>query len=162
MNSNDRTVKLSPREVFVLRRMSDKRRAERIAQFVMRLVERTLILEVVILLALMLASCNPYAELYPTSAPTARASAQTATAAAIITATATAAPTARASAQCTVTTGAPVGYLNLRTGAGVQFAIIRVLAEGEVLTVIHVGAWHEVTDAQGHHGYINSNYCEAQ
>ncbi len=61
---------------------------------------------------------------------------------------------------CTVTTGAPVGYLNLRNGAGVQYAVIRVLTEGEVLTVVTRGAWHEVTDTRGNHGYINSTYCK--
>lgn len=61
---------------------------------------------------------------------------------------------------CTVSTGVPAGYLNLRSGAGMQYRVIRVLNEGEVLTVNTRGEWHEVTDAQGNHGFINSNYCK--
>lgn len=99
-----------------------------------------------VLLAI-LTSCNPYEELQtattttqPTKVPPAGQS-----------------PTPHT---CTVTTGVPAGYLNLRTGEGTSYAVIRVLNEGETLTVITRGAWHEVTDAQGNHGYINSRYCK--
>ena len=61
---------------------------------------------------------------------------------------------------CTVQTGVPTGYLNLRTGAGTDYAVIRVVNEGETLTVIHFDTWLEVLDAQGHQGYVNSNYCK--
>ena len=61
---------------------------------------------------------------------------------------------------CTVQTGVPSGYLNLRTGAGTQYAVIRVLNEGETLTITKLGAWFEVSDKQGNRGYINSHFCK--
>lgn len=60
---------------------------------------------------------------------------------------------------CTVSTGAPQGYLNLRSGAGVDYPVLRVLNEGETLTIMQRGAWLEVLDASGV-GYVNSNYCK--
>src|SRR5687767_4489720 len=41
---------------------------------------------------------------------------------------------------CTVTTGYERGTLNSRTGPGTRYAVIRVLTEGETLTVIARGA----------------------
>lgn len=61
---------------------------------------------------------------------------------------------------CTVSTGVPEGGLNLRTGAGTEYSVIRVLNEGEVLRVITTGQWLEVIDSQGNQGFINSTYCE--
>jgi uncharacterized protein YgiM (DUF1202 family) len=61
---------------------------------------------------------------------------------------------------CTVQTGVSSGYLNLRTGAGTQYALVRVLSEGEILTVIKFGTWLEVSDGRGNQGYVNSNYCK--
>jgi uncharacterized protein YraI len=61
---------------------------------------------------------------------------------------------------CTVQTGVPSGYLNLRTGAGTDYAAVRVLSEGETLTVIKFGTWLEVLDTHGNQGYVNSNYCK--
>ena len=62
---------------------------------------------------------------------------------------------------CTVTTGAGVhGALNLRTCAGTDCAVIRVLAEGEILQVLTPGHWLEVMTEQNEHGYINSKYCK--
>lgn len=61
---------------------------------------------------------------------------------------------------CTVSTGVPAGYLNLRAGPGMEYAVLRVLNEGEVLTIVTPGAWHEVTDAEGNTGYVNSTYCK--
>jgi uncharacterized protein YgiM (DUF1202 family) len=61
---------------------------------------------------------------------------------------------------CTVRTGVSSGYLNLRTGAGTDFAVIRVVNEGEVLKVIKFGTWLEVLDGHGNQGYVNSNYCK--
>lgn len=60
---------------------------------------------------------------------------------------------------CTVQTGVPAGYLNLRIGAGTQYAVIHVLTEGEVLQVIERGAWLEVINEQGNQGFINGRYC---
>jgi uncharacterized protein YgiM (DUF1202 family) len=62
--------------------------------------------------------------------------------------------------QCTVQTGMPSGYLNLRTGAGTHYPVARVLVEGEVLTVIARGAWLEVEDKEGNSGFVNSRYCK--
>lgn len=61
---------------------------------------------------------------------------------------------------CTVQTGVPSGYLNLRTGPGTQYPVIRVLDEGEVLTVLTGGDWLAVLDTRGNKGYINSRYCK--
>lgn len=61
---------------------------------------------------------------------------------------------------CTVQTGVPTGKLNLRAGAGTDQAVVRVLSEGEILTVIKVGTWVEVSDSQGNRGYVNSIYCK--
>jgi uncharacterized protein YgiM (DUF1202 family) len=61
---------------------------------------------------------------------------------------------------CTVQTGVQNGYLNLRMGAGTQYAVIRVVNEGEILTVIQSGTWLEVSDDQGNQGYVNSNFCK--
>lgn len=59
---------------------------------------------------------------------------------------------------CTVTTGVPDGDLNLRTGAGTEYAVIDTLKEGDVLTVIADGDWMEVT-FNGRRGFINGQYC---
>jgi uncharacterized protein YgiM (DUF1202 family) len=61
---------------------------------------------------------------------------------------------------CIVQTGVPSGYLNLRTGAGTQYAVIRVVNEGETLTVTQFGTWLKVLDAQGNQGYVNSDFCK--
>ena len=61
---------------------------------------------------------------------------------------------------CTVRTGVPSGNLNLRNGPGTQYAVIRVLKDGEVLKVIKFGTWSEVLDGHGNQGYVNSNYCQ--
>lgn len=74
---------------------------------------------------------------------------------------------------CKVSTGYDNGRLNLRTGPGVEYAVIRVLAEGEVLTVLIPSpvlsgdegilsedkGWLAVIDAEGRTGYVNSRYC---
>ena len=53
----------------------------------------------------------------------------------------------------------PDGYLNLRTGAGVGYEVIRVLADGETLQVLERVAWLQVIDAKGNQGFINARYC---
>ena len=65
----------------------------------------------------------------------------------------------QAPAICEVTTGLQLGRVNLRTQPGTSAGIIRVLAEGEILTVIERGAWLEVIDHASNHGFINSKYC---
>jgi uncharacterized protein YgiM (DUF1202 family) len=107
---------------------------------------------VAICLLVLLTSCSTVIPL-PTT-PTSAATATEIT----VTKPQTAFPTAPQT--CTVQTGVPTGYLNLRKGAGTQYSVIRVVNEGETLTVIKVGTWLEVLDAQGNRGYVNSNYCK--
>jgi uncharacterized protein YgiM (DUF1202 family) len=110
-----------------------------------------------VLMAL-LSSCSAAIDL-PATATTEAA----ATAAPMATRTAqivTISPSSTPAPQCTVTTGIDDGALNLRVGPGTQHAVIRVLREGEVLTVTARGAWLEVRDSQGKRGYVNSRYCK--
>lgn len=103
-----------------------------------------------------LAACNPYAGL-ATPTPTATATGTAAPA----TQTATNTPTP-ALATCTVTTGVQAGNLNIRTGAGVGFAVIKVLQEGQAATITDEsprGNWIQVKT--GHvTGWINSKFCK--
>lgn len=61
---------------------------------------------------------------------------------------------------CKVSTGIESGFLNLRTGPGMNYAVIRVLEEEEVLTVIISGTWNEVIDSEGIHGFVYGKFCE--
>lgn len=111
-------------------------------------------------LALFLTGCSAAIDLptpTPTATPTATAHIADATPRPSATEQATNSPAPLDT--CTVSTGVPAGYLNMRQGAGIEYSIVRVLNEGEVLTVTTRGEWHEVTDAQGVHGFVNSNYC---
>jgi len=108
-----------------------------------------------VILLLIMTSCNPYAGLQPGTPTGTRIATKRAV---IATPSLSPSPTP-AKSMCIVQTGVPRGYLNLRTGAGVTFAVIRILAEGEVLTVIERAAWLQVIDAQDNHGFINSKYC---
>lgn len=109
-----------------------------------------------LMLLVILTSCNPYARIGETpitstvtisSTPTQKPKR--------ITPTITPAPRA-----CTVDTGIPRGQLNLRTGAGVQFAVIRILNEGEAVRVLERASWTEVIDRVGNHGFVYSKYCK--
>ncbi len=104
------------------------------------------LIAVCVLLAL-LTSCSPYAESYAEPTATARGSPT-------ITRTPTPHPT------CTVTTGIPFGSLNIRTGAGVSYAVMGLLHEGDTLQVITRGAWLKVKTIQHKIGWINSKYCK--
>lgn len=117
--------------------------------------------KLVLLFVILSAGCSAVVDL-PTATPTTTARiVATDEPAAIVTLTLSPAPQATRTAldTCTVSTGVPAGYLNLRSGAGMEYAVLRVLTEGEILTVNERGSWHEVTDAQGNHGFINSNFC---
>lgn len=103
----------------------------------------------------LLAACNPYAAMYPTQGVTPTGTPTTTQPPATETMT-----TLPSRILCTVETGYPAGALNLRTGPGTQYTIIRVLQEGETLTVIERGAWLEVIDRQNARGYINSRFCK--
>lgn len=107
-----------------------------------------------VLILVLVASCNPYAGLY-TPVSTVTASPMASSTKAVSTVTVLPSPTG-----CIVSTGTGAGYLNLRTGPGVQYAVIRVLEEKELLTVMTAGAWYEVTDAKGNHGFVNSRFCK--
>lgn len=108
------------------------------------------------ILLLMLSSCNPYEGL---AAPSVTVETPTRSRP---TQSPTASPTStKPSADlCTVRTGVPRGYLNLRTGAGTRYAVIRILAEGEVLEVLERAAWLQVIDRKGKQGYVYRRYCQ--
>ena len=80
----------------------------------------------------MLNGCNPYDGLQPNVTSTAVTTVTPASARLINSSTLTLTPPP----SCTVTTGVPSGYLNIRTGAGMQYAVIDVLHEGEQLQVL--------------------------
>ncbi len=106
---------------------------------------------------LVLFGCNPYQGVYPEPSQTAAVMSP----APISTAFPAAArpdPTPRPS--CTVTTGVPAGYLNIRIGAGVQYAVIDQLQEGDELIILARGAWLKVETHQHQTGWINSKYCK--
>jgi uncharacterized protein YgiM (DUF1202 family) len=63
---------------------------------------------------------------------------------------------------CTVSTGYDNGLLNMRTGPGTKYAVLRVLREGDVLTVTTRGAWLQVIDPGGIQGYVYSKYCQVK
>jgi uncharacterized protein YgiM (DUF1202 family) len=62
---------------------------------------------------------------------------------------------------CKVSTGIDTGRLNIRTGAGVSYAVLQVLHEGDVLTIEggQAGNWIKVVTRDSLTGWINSNYC---
>jgi uncharacterized protein YgiM (DUF1202 family) len=106
---------------------------------------------------LILTACNPYDGLTtPTQEPTVTA---IATEPGLTTNRVTPSPTPQT---CTVQTNVPQGSLNIRAGAGVGFAVLEVLHEGQILTLTHQPArdgWIEVT-ADDVTGWINSTYCK--
>ncbi len=109
-------------------------------------------------LILVLSGCNPYQGVYPEPS-------QTATPAASVSAETPLHPTADQPGptprpSCTVTTGVPSGYLNIRAGAGVEYPVIGQLHEGDVLTILTPGAWLEVETSQHQTGWINSKFCK--
>ena len=107
------------------------------------------------LLPIILISCSPYVDL-PAVTPTITAR-PTVTGSQLRTPTAIQPPTPFPT--CTVRTGMPAGTVNLRAGAGVSHAVVRVLSEGEILRVIERAPWLKVMDARGDQGFINSKFC---
>jgi len=61
---------------------------------------------------------------------------------------------------CKVVTGLETGRVNLRECAGTACPVLRVLEDGQMLTVVKAGAWNEVTTADGVRGWINSTFCK--
>lgn len=119
---------------------------------------KNIVLALSILVLLVVASCSAAIDLpTATSAPSTSTPQERPTDRPADKATATKPPDG--SVSCKVQTGVPAGYLNLRKGTGTHYAVIRVLREGEVLTVINPGAWLEVEDQDGNHGFVNSKYC---
>lgn len=75
--------------------------------------------------------------------------------------TQTAQPTATVTPwACNVQTGINGGTVNLRTCAGTSCGVVKVLTEGERLTIRKAGAWMNVTTEDGVTGWLNSKYCE--
>ena len=85
--------------------------------------------------------------------------------------TATAAPTATIAAKhwgnspltpsptsvsCTVNAGA----LYLRSGAGMSYAVTRILHDGDLLQVIEPGKWLKVETSQHVKGWVYGRYCK--
>ncbi|HNT23312.1 MAG TPA: SH3 domain-containing protein [Anaerolineales bacterium] len=64
--------------------------------------------------------------------------------------------------RCTVSTGTPGGFLNLRAGPGTAYQVLQVLHEGDRLTVTNrAGGWVQV-QAGGAVGWVYAQYCEVQ
>lgn len=95
----------------------------------------------------MLTSCSPYAmgTIVPSDTPSPSATARKSAHLQIST------PTPRPS--CTVT-----GFLNFRTSPSRGAAVIRVLTEGERVTVIERGDWLKVS-TRNKTGFIYGKYC---
>lgn len=108
------------------------------------------------LLVVVLTSCNPLA-MYEQPGTTTPSPTTIAT---IAEPTTIAPPTPAPS--CTVATGYPGGRVNLRSGPGTSYSVIGILTEAQRLQVIERAAWHEVTDGQGNHGFVNGRYCQVQ
>lgn len=138
--------------------MIKERRTERIARFVKWIVERAIVIEIAILVVVVLAGCSAAIPLPTPTAEPATATVLDKTTSAKETSQPTTSPTLAATS-CTVKTGVPAGFLNLRTGPGTEYAVIRVLSEGERLQIVTWGDWNEVTATDGVSGYVNSNYC---
>ena len=110
-----------------------------------------------IVLGMLLTSCNPYEDGVAAPTVTAVTAALSPTQPIPITPTANSPPRV-----CTVLTGIPDGALNLRTGAGIEHAVITTLTEGQRLTLTAAaprGVWIQVSTADQITGWINSNYC---
>jgi uncharacterized protein YgiM (DUF1202 family) len=106
-------------------------------------------------LAIILLGCSPFDGLVAV-APTARPTATTT----ILSTKLSVTPSSTPQPICTVATGYQTGKLNLRKGPGTNYAVIRVLADGESLHVIARGAWLKVITRQDETGFINSKFCK--
>ncbi len=63
---------------------------------------------------------------------------------------------------CAIQTGINGGTVNLRTCAGTSCGVVKVLTEGERLTIRKAGAWMNVTTEDGVTGWLNSKYCKGK
>jgi len=97
---------------------------------------------------ILITSCNPYVNTTPI--PTAR---PTATEAARMKPVMIPSPI---SVSCTVNAGS----LYLRSGAGMSYAVTRILHDGEQLAVIERGAWLKVETSQHVKGWVYGRYCK--
>ena len=112
----------------------------------------------VMVLAVLLTSCDPYQGLHEVPTVTTAAEA-TSTAIPTKTKTPTSTPVI-----CNVHTGVDSGRLNIRTGAGTSYAVIGLLRERQAVTVINRyprGNWIQIKTA-GMIGWINGQYCAVQ
>jgi len=107
-------------------------------------------------LAMLLTSCNPYEGL-TTPTPSVTLTAVTENPG-----IPTAPPTPTSARECMVATGVPAGNLNIRTDAGIGFAVIGLLHEGQTITLTDEpaqGIWIQIKTADVI-GWINSTYCK--
>ncbi|MEO7841616.1 MAG: SH3 domain-containing protein [Anaerolineales bacterium] len=107
-------------------------------------------------LAMLLTSCNPYEGL-TTAAPKVTPTAVTQTPG-----IPTAPPTPTPARVCIVVTGVPNGKLNIRNNAGIGFAVIGLLHEGQTINLTDQpaqGIWIQIKTADVI-GWINSTYCK--
>ncbi len=109
------------------------------------------------LVFVVLSGCDPYQGVYPEPSQT-PVTIVTATAIAVINSPQP--PSSTPLPSCTVTTGVPAGYLNIRTGAGVEYGVIDQLHEGDELIILARGAWLKVETPQHQTGWVNSKYCK--
>lgn len=63
---------------------------------------------------------------------------------------------------CIVTTGMPGGKLYFLDGPDVFSKIIGVLTEGDVLSIVHIGDWYQVTTSGGTTGWVHPSYCKTK
>lgn len=65
---------------------------------------------------------------------------------------------------CRVKTKVKQGLLNLRSGPGLQYKVIAVLNEGEILTgkFVPTADWQKVTIPTGTEGWVNQNYINCK
>ena len=105
-------------------------------------------------LLVFIAACSPYEGLNPTPTAT-RQAAPTATEATKHWETFPLIPSPT-SEICTVNAGA----LYLRSGAGMSYAVKKILHAGDLLQVIKRGAWLKVETSQHTRGWVYSKYCK--
>ena len=99
-------------------------------------------------------SCNPYQGLQRAT-PTATAIAEPTITASVFQ-VGRLIPTPIPSPTCTVN----AGTLYLRKGAGMNYAVTKILHDGDILTVLERGDWLKVETSQHVKGWVYSKYCK--
>lgn len=77
-------------------------------------------------------------------------------------ATVTVTPTATSTSMptCRIATGLADGNVNLRACASTDCAVLDILPEGEIVTVLEAGGWLNVITVSGVAGYVNADLCK--